>query len=79
VRRARVVAIFHQLDQRKADEILIELDGLLDVAADQRQMVQAARGGRRPVRRWTQVLLRPALAAGVELDTAFVFGGGGHR
>src|SRR5689334_8164721 len=45
VARALVVAVFHQLDQREAEEALVELDGLLDVLADQRQVVHPADGG----------------------------------
>src|SRR5690349_24472319 len=65
-----VVAVLHQLDQREADQFLVEADGLLDVSADQRRMVEAASGRRRPVGRLVQILvteLRTALADGGEL------------
>src|SRR5712691_4472426 len=48
VGRAGVVAIFHDLDQREAEQVLVELDGLFDVAADHRQVVGAAHGRSRP-------------------------------
>ena len=47
---AGVVAVLHQLDQREAEQFLVEADGLLDVPADQCGVVQAAAGGRRPLR-----------------------------
>ena len=62
VRRAFVVAVLHQLDQRKAEQLLVELDRLLDVAADERHVVDAARAGRRPLGRWAQVFCVPLLA-----------------
>ena len=40
-----VVAVFDQLDQREAQKLLVVPNGLLDVAADQGQMMDA--GGRR--------------------------------
>src|SRR5215831_7587847 len=61
VRRALVVPIFHQLDQREAEELLIELDRLLDVAADQRHVVDATRRGPRPLGGWPQIFLVPLL------------------
>src|SRR5882757_429106 len=50
VRRSRVVAVLDHLHQREAEQSLIEVDRLLDIAADQRDVVNAA-GGRRPRRR----------------------------
>src|SRR5690348_9418937 len=47
VARALVVPVLHQLNQREAEEALVELDGLLDVLADQRQVMHPADGGRR--------------------------------
>ena len=42
-----VVAVLHQLDQREPEQVLVEPDRLLDVAADQREVVHPAhRGGR---------------------------------
>src|SRR5262245_41491761 len=64
----RVVAVLHQLDQGEAEKLLVELDRLLHVAADQRQVVHALHGGGRPLRPRAQVLLaqpptaRPAFA-----------------
>jgi iron complex transport system ATP-binding protein len=48
VGRPRVVAVLDQLDQRKPEQALVERDGLLDVAADQRGVMDAA-----TVRRWS--------------------------
>ena len=45
VRGAGVVAVLDQLGQREAQHVLVEADGALDVAADQRGVVQPA-GGR---------------------------------
>ena len=42
VARAGVVAVLHQLDQREAEQPLVELDGLLHVTADQREVVHPA-------------------------------------
>jgi hypothetical protein len=44
VRGAGVVAVLDQLGQREAEHVLVEAHGPLDVAADQRGVVQAARG-----------------------------------
>src|SRR6266567_7000137 len=54
---ARIVAVFHQLHQREAEELLVELDGLLDVLADQGEMVDTLDGGGRPLAAGAQVLL----------------------
>src|SRR4051794_36069621 len=43
VRRAGIVAVLGQLDERKAEESVVELDRLLDIAADEGGMVDAAR------------------------------------
>ncbi len=40
---AVVVAVLDQFDQREAEEILVERDRLLDVAADQREVMDARR------------------------------------
>src|SRR3954454_13823357 len=45
VRGARVVAVLDQLGQREAEHVLVEAHGRLDVAADQRGVVQTAGGG----------------------------------
>jgi len=47
--RPRVVAVLHELNQREAEELLVELDGLLGVLADQRQVVDPLNGGQRPL------------------------------
>jgi hypothetical protein len=47
--RARVVAVLHELHQREAKELLVELDGLLGVPADQGQVMDPLNGGRRPL------------------------------
>ena len=47
VRRARVVAVLEQLDEREADELLVEADRRLGIGADQREVVHAAAGRRR--------------------------------
>ena len=49
VRGAGVVAVLDQLGQREAEHVLVEADRPLDVAADQRGVVQAAGGRRRPL------------------------------
>ena len=64
VRRAGVVAVLDQLGQREPEHVLVEADGPLDVAADQRGVVQAAGGGRRTLPGRAQVLLADPLAAG---------------
>src|SRR3954452_4743984 len=55
VRGAGVVAVLDQLGQREAEHVLIEADGPLDVAADQRRVVQAASGRLRPLAERLQV------------------------
>ena len=47
---AGVVAVLDQLGEREAEEVLVELDGPLDVAGDQRGVVDAAPVGRRSLR-----------------------------
>ena len=47
VRRPGVVAVLDQLDQREAQQVLVEPDRLLDVGADQRGVVDAAARCRR--------------------------------
>jgi hypothetical protein len=39
---AGMVAVLHRLDQREPQEVVVEADRLLDVAADQRDMVDPA-------------------------------------
>ena len=51
---ARIVPVFHQFDQREAQELLVELNGLLDITADQRDMVDAADGSGEPLTRRAQ-------------------------
>jgi hypothetical protein len=61
MRRPLVVTIFHELDQRKAEQLLVELDRPLDIAADERHVVHAAGSGRRPRGRIAQVFRAPLL------------------
>jgi hypothetical protein len=58
-----VVAVLHQLDQGETKELLVELDRLLHVAADQRQVVHPLDSGVRPLGPRAQVLLAQPLAA----------------
>src|SRR5207245_5954010 len=73
VGRAGQIAILEQLNQRETQHLAVELDGPLDIGADQRQMVNALGAGRSALRFWLQVggLERLALGAVVNL-------GGGH-
>src|SRR6516162_9525971 len=64
---ARVVPVFHQLHQREAEKLLVELDGLLDVLADQGEMVHALYRGGRPLIAAAQVLLAQLLPARPDL------------
>ena len=45
--RAGIVAVLGELDERKAEQPVVELDRLLDIAADQRGVMDAARVARR--------------------------------
>src|SRR5262249_44313926 len=54
---ALVIAVLNQFDERAAEELLVELDRLLRVAADQRQVMYSLDGRRRPVIPWPQVLV----------------------
>src|SRR3954454_18643813 len=55
VRGAGVVAVLDQLGQREAQHVLVEADCPLDVATDQRGVVQTAGGRRRPLARGLEV------------------------
>jgi hypothetical protein len=66
-----VVAVLDQFHQGEAEELLVEPDGLLHVAADQRGVVDAARGGRGPLGRRTEVAL-PDLVAAVPYGGQFL-------
>jgi hypothetical protein len=44
VRRSRVVTVLDQLDQREAEQPLVEVDRPLDVTADQRGVMDATAG-----------------------------------
>jgi len=57
MRRSCVVTILDDLDEREAEEPLIELDGLLDVLADQCDVMHAPGGGRRSIRILDEVSL----------------------
>src|SRR3954470_20991670 len=76
MRGARVVAVLNQLGQREAEYVLVEAHGPLDVAADQRGVVQAARGGRRALAGRLEVGVADAGALGFQGGR--VGGGGGH-
>ncbi len=52
-----VVPVLHELDQREAEHLLVELDRLLDVAADQREVVHPPHRGGRALAGRAQVLL----------------------
>src|SRR3954468_22460826 len=67
VRGAGVVAVLDELGQREAEHVLVEADGPLDVAADQRGVVQAAGGGRRTFTGWREVCGPDAGAFGVRI------------
>ena len=47
VARPGVVPVLHELHEGETQRLLVEPDGLLDVAADQREVVDAAGGRRR--------------------------------
>src|SRR5690242_17720062 len=76
VRRAMVVTILHQLDEREAQKSLVELDRLLHIRADQREVVNAATNGVGTGRRRAQVLVSKFAPPGLELDELRVCG---HR
>ena len=59
VGRAAVVAVLEHLDQREAEHAVVELHRPLDVAADERHVVHAARGAGRALIAGQQVL-RPS-------------------
>ena len=73
VRGAVVVAVLDQLDQREAEQTLVELDGLLDVGADQRGVMDAAARGV-PLGRRQQVAVPQLAAPGLQLDQLGVRG-----
>jgi hypothetical protein len=52
---ARVVAILDQLNQREPEKLLVELDGLFHVAADEGDMVDALDGAGGPLSARPQV------------------------
>src|SRR5262249_48848468 len=64
---ARVIPVLHQFHQREAEKLLVELDRLLDVLADQGEMVHALHGGGRPLTTAAQVLLAQLLPARPDL------------
>src|SRR5690606_33453433 len=67
VRRAGVVAVLEHLDQGEAEQAVVELDGALDVTADQGDVVHATGGARRPLGAGTQVPAGDVGATGCEL------------
>src|SRR3954447_4779984 len=76
VRGAGVVAVLDQLGQREAQHVLVEADCPLDVAADQRGVVQAARRRLRTLADRLQV--RGADAGALGFQGGRVMDGGGH-
>src|SRR3954454_9827601 len=66
VRGARVVPVLDQLGQREAQHVLVEADCPLDVAADQRGVVQAARSRLRTLAGRLQVRGADACARGFQ-------------
>src|SRR5579859_5349671 len=63
----RVVAVLHQFHQREAKELLVEQDRLLDVLADQGEMVDALHGAGGPLTPAAQVFLAQLLPARPDL------------
>jgi hypothetical protein len=74
VGRAGIVAILDELDQREAEQPLVEVDGLYDVAADQGCVVDAAAVGGRPAARRCDVLRAQFLAPLGETGLLFSIG-----
>src|SRR5439155_10994463 len=74
VSRTLQVPILKQLHQWEAEDLAVELDGALDVGADQRQMVKAARAGGRPFGLRFEVCLLQCLALRLVIDL-----NSGHR
>src|ERR1700758_80941 len=68
---ARIVAVLHHLDQRETEELLVELDRLLGVLADQRQGVHAADRCRRAISQRAQVPLAQFFPAGTDAGKLF--------
>src|ERR1700740_173118 len=62
--RARVVAVLHQFDQREAQELLVELDRLLGIFTDQREVMHTADGCRGAVCQRAQIPLAQVFPAG---------------
>src|SRR2546426_10101199 len=68
VSRTLQIAILEQLHQWEAEHLAVELDSALDVRADQRQMVKAARAGCRPFRFRFEIRLLQCLALRLVID-----------
>ena len=66
VRRALVVTVLEQLDEREPEQVLVEADRALGVGADQREMVHAAAGRGRPLGLRAQVPLAQGLRGELE-------------
>src|SRR5215218_7832742 len=64
---AGIVAVLDQLDQREPQELLVEADRLLDVAADQSDVVDSGGGGGCPVGGRAQVAPSQPLPAAPDL------------
>src|SRR3954470_3996712 len=78
MRGARVVAVLDQLGQREAEYVLVEAHGPLDVAADERGVVQPAGGRRRPLARGLEVRLPDPGALPLDGGQVRVAGGVAH-
>src|SRR5438093_4386889 len=68
VSRALQVPILKQLHQWEAENLAVKLDSALDIRADQRQVVKAARAGRRALRFWFEICLFQCLALRLVID-----------
>jgi hypothetical protein len=78
VRGARVVAVLDQLGEREAEHVLVEADGPLDIAADQRRVVQAAGSGGGALAGRAQVCLPDPVALLLDGGQVEVAGGVAH-
>src|SRR4029453_13445532 len=64
---AGIVPVLDQLDQRESKELLVEADRLLDVAADQGQVMDPGGGGGRPLGDRPEVAFPQPLPPGPDL------------
>src|SRR5262245_64876124 len=66
VRRALVVTVLDEIDQREAQHVLIEADGLFDVAADQGHVMESPSRRRRSLAEVAQIGLAEFVAPGAD-------------